>query len=532
MNTRNVLDWLEASAQRRPEALAFASQDSVITYEKLNIRSKEIGSYLLKHVERQQGVLVFMEKGPACLSAMMGIVRAGCFYTPIDPVMPRERMQLIVSVLKPACILCNSKYLEKAKELADVPVFAEEEIPGTARAVCLADSAAETAGGEAGESASDAAGADAAAEEPGYIDEEALAAVRRQHLDNDLLYVLFTSGSTGLPKGVAITHRSVIDFIDWTSSTLPVDENCVFGNQAPLYFDNSVLDIYTSLRIGACVHFIPASLFSFTGKLLKYMTEHAVNTVFWVPSALANLAGSGALENAGGELPALRNIFFCGEVMHCSTLNILKKYFPDAVYINMYGPTEITDVCAWYRIDREFADTDKLPIGYPCSNSWVGLIDGEICVGGTCLSPGYYNAPEKTAEVFVQNPLRPQIREIIYKTGDLGEYNDRGELMFLGRKDSQIKKHGYRIELGEIETAMSSVPGILKCCCLFDSNTENIISIYTGDVPEKEIQRSLKKKLPKYMLPDIYAQKESLPETGNGKMDRVRIRKEWESGQK
>lgn len=487
--TRNVLDWLEASARRRPNAPAFKGKDSEVTYSQLNLRSKQIGSFLAHRVDRQTGVLLFMDKGPLCLCAMQGIVRAGCFYTPIDPAMPKERMKLIVSVLQPSCIVCSSKHMDAARELADVEVFAEEDIP----------------------------------EE---IDEEALLKAAQQHLDNDLLYVLFTSGSTGLPKGVAITHRSVIDFIDWTSSTLPVDETCIFGNQAPLYFDNSVLDIYTSIRIGACVDFIPASLFSFPGKLLKYIEERGINTLFWVPSALANVASSGALDQT---VPALKNIFFCGEVMHCSTLNTWRKVLPNAAYVNMYGPTEITDVCAYYIIDREFADTDSLPIGKACANTWVGLIDGEICVGGTCLSPGYYNAPQKTAEVFVQNPLRPQIREIIYKTGDLGEYNDRGELMFLGRKDSQIKRHGYRIELGEIETALSSIPGIKKGCCLFDSKTENIISFYTGELDEKEITRALKKKLPKYMLPDIYVHKDSLPETGNGKMDRVRIRQEWEN---
>ena len=486
--TRNVLEWLEASEKRRPDAPAFRSEDVFVTYSQLNIRSRQIGSFLAKHINRQSGVLVYMEKGPECLCAMMGIVQAGCFYTPIDPIMPVERMKLIVSILKPACIVCSSKYQEKAKELADVPVFSVEEIPEES-------------------------------------DDELLAQLRAKHMDNDLLYVLFTSGSTGLPKGVAITHRSVVDFIDWTSSTLPVDEDCIFGNQAPLYFDNSVLDIYTTIRIGAMVDFIPPKLFAFPGKLLNYIKDQKINTLFWVPSALANVATSGALEQT---VPELRNIFFCGEVMHCSTLNIWKKVLPDAAYVNMYGPTEITDVCAYYIIDREFSDTDKLPIGYPCKNTWMDIIDGEICVGGTCLSPGYYNAPEKTAEVFVQNPLRPQIREIIYKTGDLGEYNERGEIMFLGRKDSQIKRRGYRIELGEIETAMSSVPGVFKCCCLYDSESENIIGFYTGEPDEKEITRSIKKKIPKYMMPDIYVHAESLPETGNGKMDRVRIRQEWE----
>lgn len=493
--TRNVLSWLDASAERRPDAPAFISQDKVVTYAQLNARSKEIGSFLLQKTERQSGILLFMEKGPDCLCAMMGVVRAGCFYTPVDPVMPKERMSLIVSVLQPAAVICSSKYRAAAEELVDVPVYVQEEIPQES-------------------------------------DEAALTEQLTKHIDNDLLYVLFTSGSTGLPKGVAITHRSVIDFIDWTTTVLPVDENCIFGNQAPLYFDNSVLDIYTSIRVGACVDFIPPSLFSFAGKLVRYMSEHRINTLFWVPSALAKLASSGVLDEDPAEtLPEMRNVFFCGEVMHCSTLNILKKTWPAAAYVNMYGPTEITDVCAYYIIDRDFADDESLPIGYPCANTRIYLIDGEICIGGTCLSPGYYNAPDRTAEVFIQNPLRTQIREIIYKTGDLGEYNERGELMFLGRKDSQIKKHGYRIELGEIETALCSIEGIRKGCCLFDAASENILCFYTGELSEKDVNRALKKKLPKYMLPDSYIHAEELPETGNGKMDRVRIRKDWQASQ-
>ncbi|MBQ9031332.1 MAG: amino acid adenylation domain-containing protein [Parasporobacterium sp.] len=487
--TRNVLDWLEATAKRRPQAPAFRNQEQEITYARLDQRSRQIGTFLAERVQRQQGILVFMEKGPDCLCTMMGIVRAGCFYTPLDPAMPQDRMKLIVSVLQPACIVCSGKYTEKASQLSDAPVFEVDQIPETS-------------------------------------DDALLDRVRASHLDNDLLYVLFTSGSTGLPKGVAITHRSVIDFIDWTSRTLPVDEDCIFGNQAPLYFDNSVLDLYTSIRIGACVDFIPPALFSFPGKLVSYIREHQINTLFWVPSALANVSSAGVLEDSGMEL---RNIFFCGEVMHCRTLNEWRRVFPKAHYVNMYGPTEITDVCAYYIIDREFEDTESLPIGYPCSNTWIGLIDGEICVGGTCLSPGYYNAPDRTNEVFVQNPLRPQIREIIYKTGDLGEYNEKGELMFLGRKDSQIKRHGYRIELGEIETALCSIPEIHKGCCLFDSARDHILAFYTGQIDEKSIGRILKKKLPKYMLPDIYVHADQLPETGNGKMDRVRIRKEWEN---
>ena len=357
------------------------------------------------------------------------------------------------------------------------------------------------------------------------IDSLGLAQVRAQHIDNDLLYVLFTSGSTGLPKGVAITHRSVVDFIEWACDALDVTADCRFGNQAPLYFDNSVLDIYCALRMGAAVHFIPKKYFSFPGKMTEYLKEKRINTIFWVPSALTGVANAGALEKCVPD--GLERIFFCGETMPCKTLNIWRRAIPEARYVNMYGPTEITDVCTYFPVEREFADTDALPIGFACGNTRILLVEGEICVTGTCLSMGYYNAPERTKEVFVENPLRPGVRELMYKTGDLGAYNERGELMFLGRKDSQIKRQGYRIELGEIECALCAHPQVKAGCCIYDARQEKIVAIYAGEAEEKPLLRALKEKLPKYMLPDAFVQKEALPETGNGKIDRVRLKQEW-----
>ena len=485
---RNVLTWLEDSALRDPQHVAFEDDATALTYGQLQQRAQEIGSFLHRCMPPQSPVLVFMDKSPACIAAMMGVVYAGCYYTPIDPAMPESRMERIVSVLKPGCILAESRYAQKAAALSEAAkVITVEDIPAE-------------------------------------VDTLGLAEVRRQHVDNDLLYVLFTSGSTGMPKGVAITHRSVIDFAQWACDALSIDADCLFGNQAPLYFDNSILDIYCSLRMGAAVHFIPRRYFTFPAKMTTYLEEKGINTIFWVPSALTGVANAGALEVC---VPSrLERIFFCGETMPCKTLNAWRKVLPEARYVNMYGPTEITDVCTWFPVERDFADTDALPIGFPCANTRILLIDGEICVTGTCLSPGYYNAPEKTAEVFVPNPLRQGVTELMYKTGDLGVYNERGELMFLGRKDSQIKKQGYRIELGEIECALCAHPDVKAGCCIYDAQTEKIIAIYAGDVEEKPLLRALKEKLPKYMLPDVFHCRESLPQTGNGKIDRVQLRKE------
>lgn len=490
MSIRNVLDWLSDAARLSPDAVAFEQPGQSLTWEQAEKQARAVGSRLASLIPRQTPGLILMEKSPACLCAMFGAVYAGCFYTPLDSSMPENRMRLIADTLRPGVILYEEKFADTAKRIA-----------GDAALLCYA-------------------------EIPDKVNDALLAERRKEHIDNDLLYVLFTSGSTGNPKGVSITHRSVIDFVEWACEALKLPIGPRFGSQAPFYFDNSVLDIYCAMRMRGSLYLIPKGDFMFPKRLLARLQEARIDTIFWVPSALTALAKAEVLSL--GCLPELKRVFFCGEVMPCVTMNQWKKALPDADYVNMYGPTEITDVCAWYRVDRDFADTDSLPIGFPCENTRIDLINGEICVGGTCLSPGYYNAPEKTAAAFVQNPLRPQIPEIIYKTGDLGAYNERGELMFLGRRDSQIKRSGYRIELGEIECALQNAAGIKLACCYYDADKEKIIAAYTGNPDEKALKAALKAALPKYMLPDILLKRDTLPRTGSGKIDRLALRREAE----
>ena len=450
--------------------------------------AQETGSLLATKTKAQQPVLILMDKSPDCLCAMLGAVCAGCFYTPLDSSMPRTRIQMIADTLRPAVILYEEHYEEVAHGIA-----------GDAQ-LCRYDAI------------------------PHSVDTALLRERRAMHIDADLLYVLFTSGSTGVPKGVSITHRSVIDLVEWACDALRIPESARFGSQAPFYFDNSVLDIYCVMHMRGSLHMIPRMDFLFPARLVQRLAHERIDTVFWVPSALTALAGADVL--VPGCLPALRRVFFCGEVMPCATLNRWRFALPDADYVNMYGPTEITDVCTWYRVDRTFADTDSLPIGFPCANTRIMLIDGEICVSGTCLSPGYYNASEKTAAVFVLNPLRPQIPELMYRTGDLGAYNDLGELMFLGRRDSQIKHSGYRIELGEIECALSAAEGVSLACCYYDG--ARIVAAYTGAADERELKKQLRESLPKYMLPELLLHRKELPRTGSGKVDRLTLRQEVE----
>lgn len=497
----NVLQYLEASAKRAPEKSAFVDGKRTLTFAELHRQAVAVGSALCETVKANHPVAILMEKGALCISAFMGVVYAGCFYVPLDEKMPVERMQLIIDTLQPSHVIYDEKNANRLQALrlpCDSSVFsAMLDTPPA---------------------------------------EERLAAIRQSMVDTDLLYVLFTSGSTGVPKGVTITHKGVLDYTDWVCDAMGLDETVRFGNQAPFHFDNSLIDIYPTLKQGATTYIIPQKMFLFPKLMVEYLNQNEINTIYWVPFALSSLANSGILEK---ERPRfLKRIYFSGEVMPCKQLNAWRSMFPEAQYCNFYGPTEITNDCTYYIVDRTFGDDESLPIGYACKNTRLFLLaeddaeaaygePGELCVCGTSLSPGYYNNMEKTAAAFVQNPLNPYYPERIYRTGDLARYNERGELLFLGRKDFQIKHLGYRIELGEIETAINAMQGVTEACCLYDDEKKQIVCFYTGDCTQQDILAGIRDKLPSYMTPNRFVCLEAMPRTLNGKADRVTLRKKY-----
>ena len=231
----------------------------------------------------------------------------------------------------------------------------------------------------------------------------------------------------------------------------------------------------------------------------------------------------------------LRTIMFSGEVMPIKHLLKLQKYLPDVTYVNLYGPTEITCNCTYYVVDRPYEVGEALPIGIPFPNERIILLDendkevmqaggvGELCVSGTALALGYFGDPAKTAQVFIQNPLNKACQETIYRTGDLVRLDEAGNMVYVSRKDFQIKHMGHRIELGEIESHLSAVEGVDRALCIYQHDKGKILAFYTGTVEKNDIVEALKVTLPAYMIPNIFVQVEAMPLTKNGKIDRAAL---------
>lgn len=496
---RLVTDYLDASAKKFPDKIAFADDRREMSFKELYEESRKIATKLILLDILKSPIVVYLDKSPECVAGFMGAAYSGNFYTPIDINMPVSRIEKIIKTLSPKTIITDVAHSGIAAQLyGDIPILQYEDLMSE------------------------------------KIQDELIEMVGTCLINTDVLYVLFTSGSTGNPKGVTICHSSVIDYTEWVTETFEIDSEHIFGNQSPLYFDNSVLDIYQTLKNGATTYFLNESLFSFPIRLLEYMQNRKINIIFWVPSALCLAANMKAVSSK--HVSCLRKILFAGELMPNKQLNAWRKEYPNVLFANLYGPTEITDVCVYYIVDREFADDEVLPIGRPCKNTDIMVLDennklvgedelGELCVRGCSLSYGYYNNTEKTREVFVQNPLNNCYPEIIYRTGDIVKYNKYGELVYISRKDFQIKHMGHRIELGEIETNVSSLLGVDLNVCLYDELKKRIVLFYAGKINEHEIKDRLKQMLPEYMLPGRYVHLKNMPLNLNGKIDRHALKK-------
>mgnify|MGYP004647275241 CR=1 FL=1 len=491
-----VIDYLEETVQKFPDKLAYIDRKGSITFKQLRLNAFKLAKIMIEDGIFKKPILIYLEKSVECITAFMGTAYSGNFYSPIDVKMPTERIKKIIDTLQPEVILTDEKHKKNIIFLAENrKIITIEEI--------FADD---------------------------FVDDIQILKCTKKIIDTDILYVLFTSGSTGVPKGVIINHKAVIDFTDWICKKYSFDENTVLGNQAQLYFDLSIQDVYAPLKTGATTVLIPNRMFTQPLRVWNTILDNKVNTLVWIPSMLSLFANLNILTNV--KKASLKTIIFCGEVMPIKQLNYWIRNYPDTVFANLYGPTECTEACTYYTIDRAFEDDDVLPMGIACENSEAFIVGedgclitetnviGELYMRGTCLSLGYYNNPEKTAEVFIQNPFNMNYPELVYKTGDLVRYNELGQLVYVSRKDFQIKHRGYRIELGEIDAAATSIQEIEYACCIYDAKADQLKLAYTGEIDKKEVENRLKRKLQEYMLPTEYHKMEHMLFNINGKVDR------------
>lgn len=494
---KNILEFLEQTTLEYPEKIAFADENTQLSFSELLSMAKAGGSALADRELKNEPVAVFMKKAPATVAAYFSVIYAGCYYVPLEMGMPLHRIRMILQKLSPRAIICDDSSAETVEKLgyADVAV--------SANALFSSE-----------------------------INETALSDVRSACIDTDPIYIVFTSGSTGTPKGVTACHRSLIDYANTLCPVIGADENSVFGMQVPLYVDACMKEILSVIRCGSTAYLMPQSLFMQPIRTVEYLNRYRINTVCWVASALTLVSGLGAFEDVRPEY--LRTVCFGSEVFPVKQLHLWQKACPTAKFINLYGPTECTGMSFYYRVEREFTENEPIPIGRPFDNTGYLLLKddnteagpgetGEICIRGTCVTLGYYDDPERTASAFTQNPLNPHYPELIYRTGDLARKAETGDLVFVSRKDNQIKNMGYRIELGEIEACANLLAGVESSCCVFLKDKQKLHLYYMGTADEKALKSYLRSELPRYMVPSKIQRMDMLPMLPNGKIDRNKL---------
>ena len=503
----SLIELFEETVKKYPKKVAVIDKDREIVFSDLHRKSLQLASALMAlGIGQNRPVGVFLDKSIESVYADLGILYAGDFYMNLDIKTPAERIRNILQLVEPAAIISTTRQIKSIEGI----------IPSTMKVILL-----DEAGGTADVDSADIIGR--------------LSTI----IDTDPSCIINTSGSTGTPKGVVLNHKSFFDFIDWAIDTFHFDDDLVMGSLSPIVFDIYSFELCMLMAKASTLVVLPAHLAAFPAKILEVLEQHKVNFLFWVPTIMVNIANMDLL--SAFKLKSLRTVWFAGEVFPTKQFNYWHHHLSEVTFANLYGPIEITLDCTYYIINKEIPDEEPLPIGYPCRNTDILILDdedravtepgveGELCVRGTSLAMGYYNNPEKTAAVFVQNPLNKAYPELIYRTGDIVCLNDEGLIVFKGRKDNIVKHMGYRTDLGEIEHVIINTLKLVKNGCIVYNQSDKQITLFyeaAEEIPVSEFRLQIGKVLPKYMIPTTFHHLEQLQRNANGKIDRLFYKKQ------
>lgn len=499
----NLIEFFSETVAEYADKVAVVNGDQSIVFKELDEKARCLARVIIESCNcKNKPIALFLPKCIESVYSDIAITYSGNIYMNLDVKNPAERLQNILNLIQPVAVITNNAQKGKIENIVPngIELINIDE--------CLLDVSA--------------------------LDTSDLLNRISDVIDTDPYCIINTSGSTGTPKGVVLNHKSFIDFMAQTIDEYQFSEKDVVGSLSPLVFDIYSYELCLLMARASTMVVIPDTYSAFPAKILQLMVQHGVTYIFWVPTIMVNIANMGLLEQIS--LPALRQVWFAGEVFPTKQFNIWRKNLPLVKFANFYGPIEITLDCVYYNVEREIPDGEPIPIGKAFRNTDIIILDendkrvtkpgveGELCVRGTSLAMGYYNNPEKTAAAFVQNPLNQSYPEVIYRTGDVVDINALGEIVFKGRKDSLIKHLGYRIELGEIEhIIVNSLKLVKNGCVVYHYQNKEITLFYENDseITPAEFRKALATSLPKYMIPTVYNHLDILQRNTNGKIDRL-----------